>query len=62
MLHYFNWVYELHVLKKWLICQWCERMYLCGFVALSVQMCVARANKLKGTMSWFLGTNEILAS
>ena len=37
-------------------------MYHCGFVALSVQMCVAGANKVEGTMSLCLGTNEILAS
>ena len=37
-------------------------MYLCGFVALSVWMCVAGANQVEGTMSWLLGTNEILAS
>ena len=37
-------------------------MYLCGFVALSVRVCVAGANKVGGTMSWCLGTNEILAS
>ena len=37
-------------------------MYLCGFVALYVQMFVAGANKVEGTMSWCLGTNEILAS
>ena len=37
-------------------------MYLCGFVALSVRMCVAGANKVDGTMSLCLGTNEILAS
>ena len=35
---------------------------LSGFVALSVQMCVARANKVKGTISLCLGTNEILTS
>ena len=40
---------------------------VCNFVAfcvvaLSVRMCVAGANKVEGTMSWFLGTNEILAS
>ena len=28
-----------------------ERMYLCGFVALSVWICVAGANKVEGTMS-----------
>ena len=37
-------------------------MYLCGFVALSVRVCVAGANKVGGTMSWCLGTNEMLAS
>ena len=31
-------------------------------MALSVQMCVAGANKVGGTMSRCLGTNEILAS
>ena len=31
------------------------------FVALSVRMCVAGANKVGGTTSWRLGTNEILA-
>ena len=34
----------------------------CIFVALYVGMFVARANKGEGTMSWCLGTNEILAS
>ena len=33
------------------VCQWSERMYLCGFVALYVRMSVARANKVEGTMS-----------
>ena len=37
-------------------------MYLCGFVALYVRMFVAGANKVEGTMSWCVGTNEILAS
>ena len=37
-------------------------MYLCGFVALSVGMCVAGASKVEDTMSCCLGTNEILAS
>ena len=37
-------------------------MYLCGFVALCVRISVIGANKVKGSMSWFLGTNEILAS
>ena len=31
-------------------------------MALSVRMCVAGANKVGGTMSRCLGTNEILAS
>ena len=31
--------------------QWSKRMYLCGFVALSVWMCVPGANKVEGTMS-----------
>ena len=35
---------------------------LCGFVSLYVGMFVARANKVEGTMSSCLGTNEILAS
>ena len=35
---------------------------ICIFVALYVGMFVARANKVEGTMSWCLGTNEILAS
>ena len=33
-----------------------------AFVALYLRMFVARANKVEGTMSWYLGTNEILAS
>ena len=37
-------------------------MYHYGFVALSVRMCVAGANKVEGTMSYCLGTNEILTS
>ena len=37
-------------------------MYHYGFVALSVWMCVAGANKVEGTMSLCLGTKEILAS
>ena len=44
------------------LCQWFERMYLCGFVALYVRMFVAGANKVEGTMSWCVGTNAILAS
>ena len=36
-------------------------LYLCDFVALYVRMFVARANKVEGTMSWCLGTNETLA-
>ena len=37
-------------------------MYLCGFASLFVRMFVARANKVEGTLSSFVGTNEILAS
>ena len=37
-------------------------LWLCNFVTLYVRMFVARANKVEGTMSWCLGTNEILAS
>ena len=37
-------------------------LYLCIFVALYVRMFVARANKVEGTVSWCLGTNEIWAS
>ena len=39
-----------------------ERMYVCGFVALCVRMSIAGANEVEGTMSWCLGTIEILAS
>ena len=39
-----------------------ELMYLRGFVALYVRMSVVGANKVEGTMSWCVGTNEILAS
>ena len=35
---------------------------LCIFVTLYVRMVVARANKVEGTISWGLETNEILAS
>ena len=34
---------------------------VCIFVALSVRMCVAGANKDEVTMSWCFGSNEILA-
>ena len=37
-------------------------LIVCIFVALYVGMFVARANKAEGTMSWCLGTNQILAS
>ena len=36
-----------------------DHMYLCGFVCLDV---VAGANKVEGTASWCVGTNETLAS
>ena len=48
--------------KKYLICQWFERMYLCGFVALYVRMSVVGANKVESTLSWCVGINEILVS
>ena len=35
---------------------------VCIFVALYLRMFVARANKVECTMSWCVGTNEILAS
>ena len=35
---------------------------VCIFVALYLRMFFAGANKVEGTMSWCLGTNEILAS
>ena len=46
---------------------WKNSSYVSGvnvfiFVALYVRMFVARANKVEGTISWYLGTNEILAS
>ena len=47
---------KVHMSVVWAV------MYLCIFVSLCVRMFVARANKVKGTMSWCLGTNEILAS
>ena len=37
-------------------------LWLCIFVTLYVRMVVARANKVEGTMSLGLETNEILAS
>ena len=39
------------IFKKQLICQWWERKFLYGFVALSVRMCVAEANEIEVTMS-----------
>ena len=44
-------MYFLAILKKQLIYQWSELMYLCGIVALSVRMRVAEANKGEGTLS-----------
>ena len=41
----------LAILKKYLICQWFERMYLCGFVTLYVWTFLVGANKVEGTMS-----------
>ena len=37
-------------------------LWLCNLVTLYVRMFVARANKVERTISWCLGTNEILAS
>ena len=37
-------------------------LLLCGFVALSVRMCIASANEVEGTKSLCLRNNEILAS
>ena len=39
----------------------CISLWLCNLVTLYVRMFVARANKVEGTISWCLGTNEILA-
>ena len=44
-------LYHWTILKKQLICQWCERRFLCGFVALSVRLCVSGANKIEVTTS-----------
>ena len=37
-------------------------MYLCAFVALCVRISVAGANKVEGTMSLCVGTNDIFSS
>ena len=37
-------------------------LWLCVFVSLYVRMFVAEANKVEGTTSWCVRTNEILAS
>ena len=37
-------------------------LLICGFVALSVRMCIAWANEVEGTKSLCLRNNEILAS
>ena len=37
-------------------------MCLCGSLALPVRMCVPMANKIEGTVSLCVGTNENLAS
>ena len=42
---------SINFVELFLICQWCKRMYLFGFVALYVGMFVARANKVEGTIS-----------
>ena len=46
----------------WKKCSYVSGLGVCIFVALYVGMFVAGANKVEGTMSWCLGTNEILAS
>ena len=33
------------------MCQWFQRIYLSGFVAFCIQISVAGANKVEGTMS-----------
>ena len=37
-------------------------MYLCAFAALCVRISVAGANKVEGTMSLCVGTNDIFSS
>ena len=46
----------------WKYSSYVSGVRVCIFVALYVRMFVARASKVEGTMSWCLGTNEILAS
>ena len=45
----------------WKISSFVSGLSACIFVALYVRMFVAGANKVEGTMSWCLGTNEISA-
>ena len=63
----FSWVVMSITLSSYFekiahIRQWFQRIYLRGFVALCIQISVAGANKVEGTMSCCVGTNEILAS
>ena len=55
---FFPFLFELF----WKNSSYVSGVSVCIFVALYVGMFVARANKVEGTMSWCLGTNEILAS
>ena len=51
------WAYATHMT----VVVWAYVSHCC-FVALYVQMFVAGANKVERSMSWCVGTNEILAS
>ena len=51
-------LFELH----WKISSYVSGLSVCIFVALYVWMFVAGANKVEGTMSWCVRTNQILAS
>ena len=54
--------YKNKKLKKSKNCLYVSGLSICIFGALYVGIFVARANKVECTMSWCLGTNEILAS
>ena len=58
-------MYEIHLLVIelfWKNCSYVSGVSVCIFVALYVRIFVAEVDKVEGTMSWCLGTNEILAS
>ena len=58
-------MYEIHLLVIelfWKNCSYVSGVSVCIFVALYVRIFVAGVDKVEGTMSWCLGTNEILAS